>query len=349
MSVPCALQDLPPVPDGLTGWPWKIEESAIPCSGMNSNDWPRITVVTPSYNQGRFLEATIRSVILQGYPNLEYVVIDGGSTDKSLDIIHRYDRWIDYWVSEADRGQSEAINKGLGRATGDVLAWLNSDDMYALRALWTVGEAFRYRECDVVSGHSLFVDENGGLERRFAASPIDVSRLLRVRGGFTAPQQSTFWSRACWERHGPLSEDLHYVMDYEFWIKMAAAAEKWDFIDRELSLFRHHAAQKTADIPSNLLMLAERRTVLERFRSSDLCTIGLRRDVRRGLREIQVKELRIRYQRKQSNTSFWRYWLKAAFRNPGCLYIPSFYGLALRGPRRLPKVRKPRFHQAGQE
>jgi glycosyltransferase involved in cell wall biosynthesis len=320
----------PPLRGSPRGWPWEAPRPEGARPGANDSGWPRIAVVTPSFNQGRFLEATLRSVLLQDYPNLEFRVMDGGSADDSVDIIRHYDKWLDGWESNKDGGQSDAINRGFAQAGGQVLAWLNSDDMYAPDALWAIGAAFRKGTCDVVSGHALFVDESGGFERRFAASPVDVSRLLQVRGGFTAPQQSTFWSRSCWERHGPLSTDLHYVMDYEFWIKLAAAGERWTFLDRDLSLFRHHSAQKTADIPSNTRMLTERRIVLERFLASRLCTPGLARHAARGLREIRVKHLRVSRPEGESAALFRVRMLKAAFRHPGCLLIPAFHGLLLR-------------------
>ncbi len=329
--MPNQWTDFPAAPQGFKGWPWEPVGTVGQGFINGLEKWPEITIVTPSYNQGRFLEATIRSVLLQGYPNLEYIIIDGGSSDDSVEIIKKYENWIDFWVSEPDQGQSHAINKGFERATGQILAWLNSDDMYSPDALWCVGEIFNSRKGDVVSGHAVFVDENGAREGRYDASPVNVDRLLDVRGGFSAPQQSTFWSRLCWERNGPLSEDLHYVMDYDYWIRMAASGEEWIILDKDLSFFRHHGAQKTADLSMNAQMLQERRRVLERFLSSNLCTRSLFKTTVRGLRENRVKEVRVRYIHNQIQSPFWIYWIKAAFHNPGCLFVPAFYGLLLRG------------------
>jgi glycosyltransferase involved in cell wall biosynthesis len=130
------LRDLPEPSATRTGWPWTETSPNIEGAG---GEWPRITVVTPSFNQGAYIEETLRSVLLQGYPNLEYIVIDGGSTDGSVETIRRYARWLDYWVSEPDRGQAHALNKGFARASGDVLGWLNSDDVYLPGALKQVG------------------------------------------------------------------------------------------------------------------------------------------------------------------------------------------------------------------
>ncbi len=127
MSCP-TLADLPSPPSNQTGWMWNEESSQLPENMPDGHQLPRITIVTPSYNQGQFLEATIRSVLLQGYPNLEYIIIDGGSSDNSVEIIRKYEPWLAYWVSEKDRGQAHAINKGFAHATGSIYAYLNSDD-----------------------------------------------------------------------------------------------------------------------------------------------------------------------------------------------------------------------------
>src|SRR5215831_2991084 len=119
------LAELPPSPPTKTGWPWTVETPLLPSLRADGTSWPRVSVVTPSYNQGQFIEETIRSVLLQGYPDLEFIIIDGGSSDQTLDIIRKYARWLAYWISEKDRGQSDAINKGFSKSTGRILNWLN--------------------------------------------------------------------------------------------------------------------------------------------------------------------------------------------------------------------------------
>ena len=137
-----SIDDLPRPGPGRSGWPWTEAPPPLPPTTVNGQAWPRITIVTPSFNQAQYLEETIRSVLLQGYPNLEYLVFDGGSTDGSVDILRRYDRFLDAWVSERDKGQSDAINKGLARCTGTIVNWLCSDDVLLPGALFRVGEAF---------------------------------------------------------------------------------------------------------------------------------------------------------------------------------------------------------------
>ena len=135
------LAELPPPPTGSTGWPWTEESSQLPATMRDGRPWPCISIVTPSLNQGQFIEETIRSVLLQGYPDLEYTIMDGGSTDNSVEIIKKYEPWIAHWESKRDRGQAHAINKGLNCSTGYWFQNINSDDVLSLGALGTVAAA----------------------------------------------------------------------------------------------------------------------------------------------------------------------------------------------------------------
>jgi glycosyltransferase involved in cell wall biosynthesis len=182
-------------------------------------DLPLITVVTPSFNQARFLEDTLRSVVSQGYPRLEYIVIDGGSTDGSVDIIRRYESHLRYWVSEPDRGQSHAINKGLGMARGDVVAWLNSDDTYLPETLSRVGALFAQRpDVDLVYGDFVYTDVAGRpMRTRHVFSHMAYESLLYHD---YLGQPAVFFRRSLFEMIGPLDEALHYCMDWELFLRM---------------------------------------------------------------------------------------------------------------------------------
>lgn len=206
--------------------------------------WPKISIVTPSYNQGQFLEETVQSVLDQGYPNLEYIIIDGGSTDNSVEILRNYTERLAYWVSEPDRGQSHAINKGFQRATGDVLAWLCSDDLYLPDTLHTVGRFFfKHPDVDVVYGDVVEIDEGGGILR--AVRTPNFNRLALLARGISVPQPTTFFRRRVYKQVGGLDETLNWNMDYEYLLRIAFGGHRIRRIAQPVAKFRLHSASKT--------------------------------------------------------------------------------------------------------
>src|SRR6266536_1115584 len=215
-----SFEDAPFPPQGKMGWPWTEQAPPLPPLMPGGRSWPRVSIVTPSYNQGQFIEETIRSVILQGYPNLEYIVIDGGSSDQSVAVIRKYEPWISYWVSEKDHGQSHAINKGFARCTGDVLAWLNSDDLYFPGILQYVAHKYRASQGDrfwLVAGVEYFDQESGASVVAFQKEWHSI--MDWVVGEAQIHQQGAFWSRAIQCVAGPLLEDFHYGFDKEFFTR----------------------------------------------------------------------------------------------------------------------------------
>jgi glycosyltransferase involved in cell wall biosynthesis len=216
------LNDLPAPPRGKSGWPWTEENPQCADAIPNGWTWGRVSIVTPSFNQGQFIEETIRSVLLQGYPDLEYIIIDGGSTDESLDIIKKYEPWLSGWVSESDYGQSHAINKGLKRSTGEFWAWLNSDDIYMPGTIFRSVKALKENsKAAIVYGYGLWMNEDSIPIDFYRSGPLDARSLLTGSSGHGIPQATAFMRREAVESVGGLNEKLHMAMDYELWIKLS--------------------------------------------------------------------------------------------------------------------------------
>jgi glycosyltransferase involved in cell wall biosynthesis len=209
---------------------------------------PKLTIITPSFNQGQFIERTIRSVLDQGYENLEYLVVDGGSTDESIDVIRRYEDRLAWWVSEPDSGQTDALNKGLQRATGDIVAYINSDDYYEPGAFVCVVDALARSDAKWVAGQCRFVDLHGGDDHTWYPSLPPQGRYRWVLAPWGVPQAATFWRRELFERHGPFREDMHYVFDTEFGLRLALAGELPCIVDRLLAVRVVHDEAKSWDL-----------------------------------------------------------------------------------------------------
>ena len=212
---------------------------------------PKLSIITPSYNQASFLEETIRSVLLQNYPNLEYIIVDGGSTDSSVEIIKKYEPWITWWVSECDGGQTNALNKGFRHASGDWLAWINSDDIYLPHALMGVARAImKHANSNWIVGTTIVVDTNLHEQGRFAPRSNNgpwVDYVCIRQSGNDLAQPSSFWSRSAWERVGPLDESFRYAMDQEYWVRLARCGYRPICLDEPLAAFRMHSASKTGE------------------------------------------------------------------------------------------------------
>jgi len=214
--------------------------------------WPRVSVVTPSFNQAPFIEATIRSVLLQGYPDLEYIIVDGGSTDGSVNIIRKYEPWVAHWVSEPDGGQYDAINKGFAVSSGEIMAWLNSDDMYVLNGLWVAGGIFSTLNRSVrwITGIPGFWDEDGNLCKLCNLQRHERS-LIRFgcyegRAFGWIQQESTFWRRGLWNlAGGSVDASFQFAADFDLWRRFAKHADLYS-VDALIAGLRRHNQRKTA-------------------------------------------------------------------------------------------------------
>ncbi len=205
---------------------------------------PTVSIITPSFNQARYLESTIQSVLTQDYPRIEYLIVDGGSTDGSVDIIKKYADRLAWWVSEKDKGQTDAINKGFAHATGQILAWLNSDDTYEPG---TVGKAVKYLiehpEVGMVYADCNFTNEDGNVIGKFGAAQTDYRRL---REGYVhIPQQTMFFRAELWQQVGPLDPSFYFAMDYDLWTRIAAKSEIKYLAGQTWANFRMHSSGKS--------------------------------------------------------------------------------------------------------
>lgn len=276
------LADLPPPPPGKSGWPWTVATPPLPELEFDGARWPRISIVTPSYNQGRFIEETIRSVLLQGYPDFEYIIVDGGSTDDTVEIIRKYERHLAHWVSETDRGQSHAINKGMARATGHIRAYLNSDDTYLDGALARVADhAMTHPEVDLIHGKCRISDEYGKKVGERVGSITQFHEIVDLwdvwwrRRNFVQPE--VFWTNRIASKVGPFREDLYWVMDYDYWLRILNEGGQVGFINAELAMFRQQPAQKSTQ-PERTA--AELRDVVKPYIFSNDARLGRPRRVR---------------------------------------------------------------------
>jgi glycosyltransferase involved in cell wall biosynthesis len=231
---------LPPPPAGTAGWPWyPVGISRPVLDGL-----PRITVVIPSFNQGQFVEATLRSILLQGYPDLEVIVVDGGSTDGSVDVIRRYASWLSYWHSRKDEGQAAAIRAGFEIATGSIYCWVNSDDILLPNALNTVGSLFaRKRRVDVIYGNRLVIDRHGAVTGRHVFSGHLTAAHWAV--GQPLAQECCFWRRAIYERVGGVDPTSFFIMDYDLFFRMWRSGRFYK-TPEFLGCFRVHEEAKNA-------------------------------------------------------------------------------------------------------
>lgn len=204
---------------------------------------PLVSIVTPSFNQAAFLEETIQSVLSQDYPRLEYLIVDGGSTDGSLEILQRYADRLAWWVSEPDRGQTDAINKGFARARGEVLAWLNSDDTYLPHAVsQAVAALERNPDVGLVYGDANLIDEESQIIGKFPARQTDYRRL---RQGFVhIPQQTAFFRADLWTQVGPLDASFFFAMDYDLWVRLARIS-RLVYLPETWANFRLHSSGKS--------------------------------------------------------------------------------------------------------
>jgi glycosyltransferase involved in cell wall biosynthesis len=234
------LSELPLPPSGKTGWPWTVETEPFPATLPDGSSYPKLSIVMPSYNQGQFIEETIRSVLLQNYPNLEFVICDGGSGDETKKLLEKYSSWISFWQAEKDRGQGHAINLGFSLASGVYYGWINSDDFYLPGCFHSVASYALNHFVDFIYGDGLII-YNSEHQLSYWRSNLALDRYLRF-GGLIA-SHSSFWKSNI---HQPIWEEMNCNVDGELWIRLLPGRTKYH-LKIPLGVFRVQPQAKTAN------------------------------------------------------------------------------------------------------
>jgi len=281
------LEQLPKPPGGKRGWPWDQESPQLANTTPDGHAWPRISIVTSSYNQGHFIEETIRSVLLQGYPDLEFIIIDGCSRDNTVEIIRKYETWISFWVSEKDRGQAHALNKGFHKATGTLIGWQNSDDYYAMNAFRNCALiAEQDPETDVFHGTSHFVEESGRILQTVFTESFRLEEQPDSFPLFNFSNQSMFFSHRIFERGLFIDESYKHAMDNEFFVRLIISGCKFQFVPGLTGICRLHKAAKT--FYQKDIGYLEAAAICLNILKSNQTPVHIRRVAARGLRTILI-------------------------------------------------------------
>jgi glycosyltransferase involved in cell wall biosynthesis len=318
------LSELPASPPGKNGWPWRglvLDSEQIMAEGIR---WPHLSIITPSFNQGQFIEETIRSVLLQGYPNLQYIIIDGGSTDNSIDTIRKYEPWLDYWVSEKDRGQAHAINKGFDRSSGELLGWINSDDLLLPGSLHRLAISYLKYPLKILLGDTIHISETGRTIRMVNQKNVTLRNMVEIwRHDYYWNQPGTYVSRYLYQQVGHLDETLRYVFDREWMCRLLQIADT-SYLKFPVAVFRIHTTSKTVAEGNN--WFPEQVVVTRRYWNK---VRGLDRNyAEAGLSVFEASiYLSFRYWNRSKGLSLLKTALKHDWRV--CM-LPKFINLALR-------------------
>lgn len=235
-------------------WPWLRNPKKNSEYGSSDISWPKISIVTPSFNQGRFIERTIRSVLLQDYPNLEYIIIDGGSNDQSVEIIKHYERFLTHWESKKDGGQCNAINRGFSLSTGTLLGWMNSDDYYLPGALQKLASAhIKHPDAGVVYGQGHAINESGQILYTPRLDQVTHENLFGWAFGADFMQPSCLFTAKAFKDCGPMDESINISLDVDLWLSIS---KKYKFhkMDDVLSIALRHEDAKTTALVNDMFV-----------------------------------------------------------------------------------------------
>ena len=281
-----SYRQLPVSPAGKKGWPWDAAVRRVPEKMPNRQPWPRITVVTPAYNQAQFLEETMRSVLMQGYPNLEYIVINDGATDNTEEVIRRYESYLDFWTTQKNSGQPTAVNNGMARATGEILGWINSDDLLLPRALERTALARMNPEVKITCGFREVIDSDSRITWHWVHPRPNNEDLKRI---CYVGQETVFWNREVWEKAGPLGAEWRFALDFDLWNKFMTAGYTFHLLPYFLGAFRLHPASKGSTMKT--IRDAELRQIYRTYLGRDVGERELQAEIRYGKRMRLIDRL----------------------------------------------------------
>ncbi len=315
-------------------------------------DFPLVSIITPSYNQAEYLEDTIRSVLVQEYPNLEYIIVDGGSNDGSVEIIEKYANQISWWVSESDDGQADAINKGFHRARGEVVAWLNSDDLYLPGAIFEAATALQTdRDLGMVFGDAITIDPGGKPLNKLIFGDWGLAELMRF---CIICQPSVFMRRSVLEQAGFLNENFHYMLDHHLWLRIASIG-RIEHASNYWAAARYHPAAKNVSLAPRFSL--ETYRVLEWMKEQPDFKPRLKTDRRRitgGAHRLAARYyLDGRQNWKALNTygkalAYWpgyaiKHWHRMAFAAAMLVGLGNMADASKFSRRQIPKLEDPRL------
>lgn len=287
-------------------------------------NYPKISIITPSFNQENYIEQTILSVIGQNYPNLEYIIMDGGSTDGSVEIIKKYEDRLTYWISEKDDGQAHAINKGFEKATGDIMAWINSDDYYLPGTFFKVVDILNIEAEELLIGNCARLNKTDGIA--YSIKPHLMHRKIDLKYSDYIEQPSTFWTRKTVEKVGLLDEVLHYAFDWEWFIRCEQNMVNFVTTNDFLSVYQFHGSNKSAS--SNKLRIKEISSIYEFFLNKEIADyFNMVIDTNDKILDFKkrIKFLRI----NRLKNLFLKYRFSHIYRSKHFKYYQEFKGMAM--------------------
>lgn len=296
------FKNFPFPPSDKCGWPWQEESRELPLHQSNGDSWPKISIVTPCFNHVRFLEETIRSVLLQNYPNLEYIVIDGGSTDGSVEIIRKYEQWITYWQSKPDKGQTDAINKGFLMATGQYCNFINSDDVLCKDAFYYLALKEYLNTSSLIIGQPWVINEHSEViqKREYSginslADLLDLQRYWRNSYRDSIFQQATLYPLEVVREIGKLGVSNHYTMDYELFGKLLDSGIEIRKVNNPIGMFRIYQGQKTSfENAATRELVRNALNILKKSNLDELQKSDIERKIKTYWRKFRFCQLRSR-------------------------------------------------------